>query len=382
MRIAAADISLDSSTSKRTTTEIKEELTKGYVRMGEAFNKDNLVKGVHMEHSSTNTISEVQKSELTYSDLRRQQLTQDVGKYSLDQLLHQAADSDNDGLLELSPEDRFKIELMKKIFESLTGKKFSVGMLDIGGVSGKGSDTGSEQPEQIELNFDSASSLDFGFSYSFQRTETTEENMSFNAAGKVITADGQTLNIDLNLNLSRSLQESIGFQLHAGAALKDPLVINFSGTAAELTGRTFEFDLDVDGEAELVHQLNEQSGYIALDKNANDQVDDGSELFGATSGNGFKELAQYDSDGNGFIDEADPIWEQLRIWVQHNDGSQSMFTLADKGVGALYLGYTETPWELSAGEHSDQMAGKVRATGLFIAEDGSSSTLQQVDLVV
>lgn len=385
MRIAAADIALEANSSKTTQTTIKEELTKGYVRMGEAFTKDNLVKGIHVERQDTQVVSEVEKSEHTYTDLRRQSIAQDVGKYSLEQLLHQASDSDNDGLLELSPEDRFRIELMKKIFESLTGKKFSIGMLNVSTASGSGqhhSDHADDLSKQIELDFEDNAGLEFGFSYSFQRTERTEESMAFSAAGKVKTADGKTIDINLNLHLNRHLQTSSGFQLRAGAALKDPLVINFSGSAAELTARTFHFDIDTDGEAELIHQLGEQSGYIALDKNANDQVDDGSELFGATSGNGFKELAQYDSDGNGFIDEADPIWEQLRIWVQHNDGSQSMFTLADKGVGALYLGYTETPWELSAGEHSDQMAGKVRATGLFISENGSSGTLQQVDLVV
>lgn len=382
MRIAAADIALDANSSKKTQTEIKEELTKGYVRMGDAFNKDNLVKGVHMERSQTSSVTEVQKSEHTYSDLRRQNLAQDVGKYSLDQLLHQASDSDQDGLLELSPEDRFRIELMKKIFESLTGKKFSVGMLDIGGLTGQSETISNNQPQQIDLNFEGSSGLEFGLAYSFERTETTLEQMAFNAQGQVTTTDGKTINIALNLNLSRSLQESSGFQLRAGAALKDPLVINFSGTSAELSARTFNFDLDVDGEAELIQQLNEQSGYIALDKNGNGTVDNGSELFGATSGNGFSELAQYDSDGNGFIDESDNIWDQLRIWVQHDDGTQSMFTLADKGVGALYLGYTDSPWDLSAGEHSNEMAGKVRATGLFIAENGSTGTLQQVDLVV
>ncbi|WP_420600051.1 hypothetical protein [Neptuniibacter sp.] len=382
MRIVASDIALEANSSKQTQIEIKEELTKGFVQNGDAFNKDNLVKGIHMENSSTRTVSEVQRSELTYSDLRRQNFAQDVGKYSLDQLLHQAADIDSSGLLELSPEDRFRIELMKKIFESLTGKKFSVGMLDIDGSSSTQSHSNSSGAEQVEFNFENSPGLEFGFSYNFQRTERTEEKMSFNATGQVMTADGQTLDIHLNLNLSRSLQESSGFSLRAGAALKDPLVINFSGTSAELSERTFTFDLDLDGEAELVHQLKEQSGYIALDKNANGEVDDGSELFGATTGNGFQELAQYDSDQNGFIDEDDDIWDQLRIWVQHDDGSHSMFTLEDKEIGALYLGYTETPWELSAGDHSDLMAGKVRATGLFIEEDGSTGTLQQVDLVV
>ena len=167
-----------------------------------------------------------------------------------------------------------------------------------------------------------------------------------------------------------------------GAALKDPLVINFSGQAAELTSQQISFDIDMDGETELIHQLSEQSGYIALDRNGNEQIDDGSELFGAATGNGFDELAAYDDDGNGFIDENDAVWDNLRIWVQQDDGSSSLFTLAEEGVGALYLGYETTEWELTAGPNSNEIAGQVRATGLFLTEQGETGTLQQVDLVI
>ena len=196
------------------------------------------------------------------------------------------------------------------------------------------------------------------------------------------TADGRVIDLNLQLNMNRSLSENHSFQIRLGAALKDPLVINFSGQAAELSTDTIEFDIDSDGELDTVHRLDDASGYIALDKNNNGSIDNGNELFGAQSGNGFKELAAYDDDNNGFIDEGDAIWDQLRIWVQHDDGSSSMFTLADKDIGALYLGYSRTDWELSAGQHSDEMAGKIRATGLFLTEEGETGTLQQVDLVV
>lgn len=45
--------------------------------------------------------------------------------------------------------------------------------------------------------------------------------------------------------------------------------------------------------------------FLALDKNGDSVINDGKELFGAATGQGFKELAIYDSDKNYWIDEND-----------------------------------------------------------------------------
>jgi hypothetical protein len=158
-------------------------------------------------------------------------------------------------------------------------------------------------------------------------------------------------------------------------------VINFSGQSAELTSDTWQFDIDSDGDQESLYQLKAHSGYIALDKNQNGIIDDGGELFGATSGDGFADLRQYDQDQNGFIDEGDAIFQHLKIMVQGSNNSQQLFTLEEKNIGALYLGSQATPWDLAAGEQ-DQLAGQLRSTGFFLTEEGSAGTLQQIDLVV
>ena len=41
----------------------------------------------------------------------------------------------------------------------------------------------------------------------------------------------------------------------------------------------------------------------ALDINEDGKINDGKELFGTASGNGFGDLAAYDQDNNGWIDE-------------------------------------------------------------------------------
>lgn len=382
MRIAASNIALESSAHKTTHTEVTERLTEGYVRAGDGFSKESLVAGNHTERTFSETSTSSETNSSTYGDLRQLIAKENAGRYSLEQLINTPNETNN-SLFELSPEDKVKIQLLKKLFESMTGKSFNVGMLDSPSVGA--SDTSNSlnlNTGNNSLSTASAASLEYGFDYSYNETTTITEQVHFQAAGQVRTSDGKVIDLNLQLNLSRSLSENQSFQIRLGAALKDPLVINFSGRAAELSADTIEFDIDSDGGNETIHRLSETSGYIALDRNNNDVIDNGNELFGATSGNGFKDLAAYDNDKNGFIDEGDAIWDQLRIWVQHTDGSSSLFTLADKGVGALYLGYSETDWELSAGQHSNELAGQIRATGLFISEDGETGSLHQVDLVV
>ena len=53
--------------------------------------------------------------------------------------------------------------------------------------------------------------------------------------------------------------------------------------------------------------LGKGSGFLALDKDGNGKIDDGNELFGTKSSDGFGDLREYDSDGSGWIDENDEI---------------------------------------------------------------------------
>ena len=96
----------------------------------------------------------------------------------------------------------------------------------------------------------------------------------------------------------------------------------------------FDFDLDSDGTREKL-PLVSGSGF-AFDRNANGRIDDGRELFGPASGDGFSELARLDDDANGWIDEADAAWSQLRVWRPDAAGKGSVRSLSEVGVGALH----------------------------------------------
>jgi hypothetical protein len=162
--------------------------------------------------------------------------------------------------------------------------------------------------------------------------------------------------------------------------LRDPLVINFDGKAAELSGKRFAFDLDADGMSESIGALVSSSGFLAIDNNGDGRINDGSELFGTRSGNGFADLAAFDGDGNLWLDEADAAFTSLRIWQRDGAGQDTLSTLRDRGVGALYLGSTETPFALN--DNENRSLAQIRASGIYLREDGSAGTLQQVDLAV
>ncbi|HCI14711.1 MAG TPA: hypothetical protein DFK12_12415 [Gallionellaceae bacterium] len=222
-----------------------------------------------------------------------------------------------------------------------------------------------------------------GWGVEYDRRETLHEAevTRFNAEGVVKTSDGREISFKLSLEMSREFYQETNVSIREGDGVKkDPLVINFAGTAAQLTDTKFAFDLDSDGKTDQMSFVSAGSGFLALDKNANGVIDNGSELFGTQSGNGFADLAAYDSDGNQWIDENDAVYSKLRVWSKDADGKDQLSTLAQRNVGALYLGNVATPFDLKNG--ANELQGQVRSSGVYLNEDGSAGTLQQVDLVV
>lgn len=213
-------------------------------------------------------------------------------------------------------------------------------------------------------------------------TETIREHESseFSSTGKVLTADGRSLDFSLELCMSRDYACERTTVSSGTVALRDPLVLNFDGKAAELEGKRFAFDLDADGKTEAIPGLGSGSGYLAIDRNGDGRINDGSELFGTRSGDGFAELAALDGDGNHWLDEADAAFSTLRIWQRDASGQESLGSLRERGVGALYLGSARTPFALTDGEN--RLLGQSRASGIYLNEDGSAGSLQQIDLAV
>lgn len=216
--------------------------------------------------------------------------------------------------------------------------------------------------------------------YSFYYCAETETTC-FDTTGTAITADGRQLSFNISLEMSRSFVEMAEEKIDFGQPrLCDPLVINLNTNVASVSDQKFFFDIDADGIQDEISMLGKDSGYLALDTNADGIINDGSELFGTQSGNGFKDLLAHDEDGNGWIDEADSIFQKLKIWSMDENGNSSLIDLKEAGVGAIYLGYENTEFSLKNEAH--QTNAVIQKTGLFLYEDGTSGTVQQMDLAV
>lgn len=283
---------------------------------------------------------------------------------------------------EIDPDDMpiadLKMRVLKALIERMFGKKIDID--DPARFYEKQADTSAATVENGADVDAGGGEQGWGIIYEYSESHYEQERTDFRADGTIVTEDGREIAFQARLTMSREFYSEEHFSLRAGDALKDPLVVNFAGTATELSDTQFDFDIDHDGATEQIHFVGPGSGFLALDRNGDQIINDGSELFGPSSGEGFAELRQFDADGNGWIDENDAIYDRLRIWTRDEAGQSRLFSLGQKGIGAIYLEHVSTPFALK--DEANNLHGQVRSTGLFLSENGSVGTVQQIDLAV
>lgn len=271
-----------------------------------------------------------------------------------------------------------KLQLLILMLEKLTGQKVRVfDASEIKPVHGPDlpsspAHAGSQPPPRAG----------FGVAYDKVASYSEFEQTTMQASGVIKTSDGREIEFSLNLLMQRQYSETSSTSVRLGDAARktDPLVINFNGTAAQLSEQRFAFDLNSDGTNEQINFTSHGSGFLALDINGDGRINNGSELFGPATGNGFNELAQYDGDGNGWIDESDDVYRQLKVWMKDATGSDSLSSLASLGVGAISLHAIDTPFDIKTA--SNQLLGSIRASSVYLNEDGTAGSVQQIDLTV
>lgn len=267
------------------------------------------------------------------------------------------------------------IDTLEKIRQQIM--KYLIQLLFGGNSSYDADDSTEDGIEETGTGTDTPTAIGIGYMNMTMAYEETEET-SFSTQGTVKTADGREISFNVGLQMSRSFSEYYS-QTTGYSLMVDPLVINMDTGMTEIEDQTFLFDLDCDGTKENVSSLGQGSGFLALDKNDNGKVDDGNELFGTKTGDGFGDLEEYDSDDNGWIDENDQVWDRLRIWTKDSDGNDLLYKLSDKKIGAICLQNVST--DFSQRSISDgQINGRIRQTGVFLYENGSAGTVQHVDL--
>ena len=211
---------------------------------------------------------------------------------------------------------------------------------------------------------------------SYQKFEE-HESLDFSTIGTIKTDTG-TFDINLDFSMSRSFVVENQIDIYAPF---DPLVINLGGMIPDLSTDTFSFDLDNDGVKDQISKLGSGSGFLALDKNKDGEINQGSELFGTLTGNGFGELSAYDEDSNDWIDENDSIFDSLQIWLKNEDGNEKeLVGLGEVGIGAIYLDSTMS--EFTYKTATNQTLGEMKSSGIFLYENGEVGNISQIDLAM
>ncbi len=206
------------------------------------------------------------------------------------------------------------------------------------------------------------------------------EAVSFKTNGLARTSDGREISFGVEVSMARSFYEKFDRYEEESYIMMDPLIINMDSNVASLSDMKFKFDLDADGKQEEISFAKEGSGFLAYDKNGDGIINDGSELFGTKSGDGFKDLAAYDEDGNGWIDEGDSIYDKLRVWTKDADGNDTLIDLKSADVGAIYLTGVDTQFHLN--NETNHTDGIIQKTGIYLKESGGVGTVNHVDLAM
>ncbi|WP_051195340.1 hypothetical protein [Lachnospira multipara] len=308
----------------------------------------------------------------------------------------------NSNQYQISDELDMKIKMIKEILATLAGKKVSKDFLRnyenampsgnskknvAAGLATSSSNAFSSSTSVTGLVI--SSSENRGVSNGTARQKITastgfvseQESTTFSSTGKVVTADGRSIDFNLELSMSRAFMAETNMLEVKDYIKMDPLVINLDSNITSVSDQKFFFDLDADGDEESISFAGEGSGFLALDKNNDGVINDGSELFGTKSGDGFKDLDVYDEDGNGWIDENDSVFNKLKVWTKDSEGRDLLIDLKKADVGAIYLDSANSQFSLK--DASNNLNAEIKKTGVYLKEStGAVGTISHVDLVL
>ena len=263
---------------------------------------------------------------------------------------------------------------------TVNGRSFTViqnadGSVTIGGVAGE---SGSSMQgtviavftangyNSVEYSYQSGDTFQIG---DFGATTLTNNPVTFTIPVQVIDADGDVTALS-NLSIT--------------ANSTPPIALDLDGDGVEFLGITsgVTFDYHGDGSAESTAWVGSDDGLLALDRNGDGIVNDGSEIVFARDG--LTDLqglaADYDSNRDGVLDANDVDFAKFGVWQDANSNGVTdageYRSLSDAGI--VSIGLVSDGIAYSAANGSVSVAGQsvyAKADGLTgIVADAAFAT--------
>ncbi|MDT0604730.1 hypothetical protein [Thalassotalea castellviae] len=275
-----------------------------------------------------------------------------------------------------------KVELLKIILEGYFGKEFGELFSELDFQPNNESESTVQDPNQ-ENNVNSSESEQVNIDgipfYSsdllkVEQWQHRSQSLNYQMNGE-FNINGQHLKMDYSFAISTEQTSYSSIEMTA-AALKDPLVVQFGKRSIGEIKDHHSFDINRDGNLDNLPVFSGDVGYLVYDKNQNLKADDGSELFGPQTGHGFNELAELDSNGNGFIDNEDEVFEHLYLWQPEK--SNNMLSLSDANILAINTSAIDTPFSFY--DTQGNIMAEMRRSSFAISTDGVGKGVHQIDV--
>jgi hypothetical protein len=274
-------------------------------------------------------------------------------KVSLESSLSQPSQESNLSEIPLDP----KIRKMLHAIEALTGKKIEIPSLK----------------REIHPNTNSTSPF-IKPNLEYERIQYESSSLSVSFSGKLQNDTGKEINFSLSIEWREEFFQYEQLSAQSEREKNNPLIISF-GPNPPVSSKKIGFNLPKN--AHSLNLLNGDSGYLVLDVNENGKADNGGELFGPQTSDGFLELSQYDSDGNGWMDEGDEIFKQLYLWSPQK-GRDGMITLKEAGIAAISLSTVNV--DFTQKSFINEPVAHYDKAGIAINENGQSNAVFNVEL--
>lgn len=193
-------------------------------------------------------------------------------------------------------------------------------------------------------------------------------------------------NFTVTLSDGKSAPKQQSLWINGTSVTWKPVVLDLDGDGLELTGLGASdvlFDMDGDGKVEPSGWVAADDAILAIDRNGNGLIDNGSEinLAGDVEGafSDIEGLRRYDTNSNGFFDGADEEFSKFRLWQDLNQDGVSqageLKTLTEMGVAAINLTLST-----SGAAAPDETGNLVYGTTEFVRADGSIGLAGDVGL--